>query len=270
MADPLLWWYPQGSTWAFSGPRRQPVVGAPTATSVVRALPPHRERWLPIVAVIAVLALLKVATSLLGITGAVVGVAATLGIVAVATRKGRATLHDLGLSGRTLRRGVLWSLGFFALFGSGFAVTALLAKVVPAIAAWVQSLQVATPDWDTLAVQALVTIPLGTVLIEEVAFRGALPALLGRAGASTRWAIVVSAMLFGLWHVAPSLAAATGQGAPAASVVLAVLGTVVFTTASGIGLGWLRHRSRSLLPPMVVHLATNSLGLGLLWFVTLG
>jgi membrane protease YdiL (CAAX protease family) len=77
-------------------------------------------------------------------------------------------------------------------------------------------------------------------------------------------------MLFGLWHVAPSLAAATGQGAPAASVVLAVLGTVVFTTASGIGLGWLRHRSRSLLPPMVVHLATNSLGLGLLWFVTLG
>lgn len=246
------------------------MLGAETATAVARTLPGHRERWVPILAVLAVLALLKLGTAVLGITGAVVGTIATIGILAVVTHKGRATLHDLGLSRASLRRGAGWSLGFAAVFAGGFAVTALVAKVVPAVAAWVQSLQVAAPDWDMLALQALVTIPLGTVLIEEIAFRGALPALFGRAGASARRAIVASAVLFGVWHVAPSLSAGVASGAAPGSVVLAVAGTVVFTTASGLGLGWLRHRSRSLLPPMVVHLATNTLGLGLLWFVTLG
>lgn len=230
----------------------------------------HRERWVPILTVLAVLVVLKVATSVLGITGAVVGVIATAGVLAVVTRRGRATLHDLGLSRQSLRRGALWSLAFGAVFAAGFAATAAVAHVVPAVAQWVQSLQVAAPNWDTIALQAFVTVPLGTVLIEEVAFRGALPALLGRAGASTRRAVVISALLFGMWHIAPSVSAGVGSGATAASVVVAVLGTVVFTTVSGVGLGWLRHRSRSLLPPMVVHLATNSLGLGLLWVVTLG
>ena len=227
------------------------------------------DRWMPILAVLVVLAVLKVATSVFGITGAVVGVLATAGVLAVVTRRGRATLHDLGLSRQALRRGALWSLAFGAVFAAGFGATAVVARVVPAVATWVQSLQVAAPNWDMIALQAFVTIPLGTVLIEEVAFRGALPALLGRAGASTRRAVVISALLFGMWHIAPSVSAGVGSGAAPASVLIAVLGTVVFTTASGLGLGWLRHRSRSLLPPMVVHLATNSLGLGLLWVVTL-
>ena len=243
---------------------------ATTQAVVLRDRLGHRERWMPILAVLAVLAVLKVATSMLGITGAVVGVLATAGVLAVATRRGRATLHDIGLSRAAVRRGVLWSLAFGGVFAAGFAATAALARVIPAVAAWVQSLQVAAPDWDMIALQAFVTIPLGTVLIEEVAFRGALPALLGRAGASTRRALVISALLFGMWHIAPSVSAGVGSGAAPASVAIAVLGTVAFTTVSGLGLGWLRHRSRSLLPPMVVHLATNSLGLGVLWVVTLG
>ena len=51
----------------------------------------HRERWVPILTVLAVLAVLKVATSVLGITGAVVGVIATAGVLAVVTRRGRGT-----------------------------------------------------------------------------------------------------------------------------------------------------------------------------------
>ncbi len=219
---------------------------------------------------LAVLAVLKIGTAVLGITGAVLGVLATGGVLLVATRPGRASLHDLGLSRTALRRGLLWSVAFFSIFAVGFALFALAAKVLPAVAAWVTSLQVAAPQMQTIALQALVTIPLGTVLIEEVAFRGALPALLGRAGAGTKAAIVGSAVLFGLWHVAPSLAAALADPDGTVPVWLAVLGTVVFTTASGLGLGWLRHRSRSLLPSMFVHLATNSLGLALLWFLTLG
>ena len=102
------------------------------------------------------------------------------------------------------------------------------------------------------------------------AFRSALPALLRRAGAGTRTAIVSSATLFGLWHVAPSLTTALGDPSRDLPVWVVVAGTVVFTTAAGVGLGWLRHRSGSLLPPVLVHLATNSLGVLLLWSLTLG
>ncbi len=245
------------------------MLGSALPSAVAPVLPNHRQRWLPIVGVLAVLAALKVGTAVLGVTGAVLGVVATVAVLAV-TRAGRATWHDLGLSLRALRTGLLWAAGFFALFAAGFALFAVAARAVPALTAWVASLQVSAPEPNALALQALVTIPLGTVLIEEVAFRGALPALLGRAGAGTRTAVVGSAVLFGLWHVAPSLSVALEDGASSTPVWLVVVGTVVFTTASGIGLGWLRHRSRSLLPPMMVHLATNSLGVALLWFVALG
>lgn len=244
------------------------MVVAATVDADSHASPVHRGRWLPILGVLAVLAGLKVGTAVLGVTGAVVGVVATVAVLAV-TRASRATWHDLGLSRHALRKGVVWSLAFFSVFAAGFALTALAAKVLPAVADWVQGLQVTAPEPRTMALQALVTIPLGTVLIEEIAFRGALPALLGRAGAGTRSAIIISAILFGLWHIAPSLTAAMADTQSGTPVWLVVLGTVVFTTASGIGLGWLRHRSRSLLPPMFVHLATNSLGVALLWFLTI-
>ncbi|MEU8192479.1 CPBP family glutamic-type intramembrane protease [Microbispora amethystogenes] len=52
--------------------------------------------------------------------------------------------------------------------------------------------------------EALVQVPLGTVLLEEVGFRGVLPALLGRV-LPARTAVAASAALFGLWHVLPAL-----------------------------------------------------------------
>src|SRR6478672_4283768 len=59
-------------------------------------------------------------------------------------------------------------------------------------------------SWTQALVQALVVIPLGTVIPEEFAFRGVLWGLLHRR--SGRWtATLVSSALFGLWHVAPAL-----------------------------------------------------------------
>ena len=53
----------------------------------------------------------------------------------------------------------------------------------------------------------LVQIPLGTVVLEEVAFRGVLPALMGASPAIRwRWVPVLGAsILFGLWHILPSI-----------------------------------------------------------------
>ena len=52
------------------------------------------------------------------------------------------------------------------------------------------------------AYRAAVRIPLGTVLVEEVAFRGVLLAMLG-GHLGVGWAVAVSSHLFGLWHVVP-------------------------------------------------------------------
>lgn len=113
---------------------------------------------------------------------------------------------------------------------------------------------------------AVVTIPLTTVLFEEVAFRSVLWGLLeDEHGALV--ATGVSSALFGLWHILPALklartntAVADGRGAPGFRTLVTVVGTVAFTTVAGVLFAELRRRSGSLVAPMVLHWATNGLG----------
>jgi membrane protease YdiL (CAAX protease family) len=122
---------------------------------------------------------------------------------------------------------------------------------------------------------AFLSVPLGTVVFEEVAFRGVLWALVeDRAGAA--WATAVTAVLFGLWHVLPALDLARTNSAVAGSgrrtrLTVALAGTVLFTTAAGVLFAELRRRSGSLLAPMLLHWATNAagvLGSALVWSIS--
>jgi len=113
---------------------------------------------------------------------------------------------------------------------------------------------------------SLVAIPLGTVIFEEVAFRGVLWGLLARDFGALA-ATAASACLFGLWHVLPAMDLARAntsvQGRTAAGrrrVAITVLATVVFTTVAGIVFAELRRRSGSLAAPIGLHWATNGLG----------
>jgi len=47
----------------------------------------------------------------------------------------------------------------------------------------------------------LVGIPAGTVLLEEIAFRGVMFALLMTQGFSTNQALILSSLAFGVWHI---------------------------------------------------------------------
>jgi membrane protease YdiL (CAAX protease family) len=112
---------------------------------------------------------------------------------------------------------------------------------------------------------AFVLIPLGTVLLEELAFRGVLWGLLRRLRGTVA-ATVVSSVLFGVWHVLPSLGLAASNQAIGGAVgtgrsaqAVAVLGTVLFTAASGVVFCELRRRSGSLLASAGLHWATNGL-----------
>jgi membrane protease YdiL (CAAX protease family) len=193
-------------------------------------------------------------------TGLVAGPAVAVLLVVLARRYGL-TWDCLGLSRRALRRG----LGYAAVAVSAVATVYLLGAALPLTrSAFLDVRYHLRPGAALLA--ALVVVPLGTVLLEEVAFRGVLLGLVNRhRGAG--WASASSSTLFGLWHVLPSLrltranaAAATVFGAGLAGQVLAVLGAVGFTALAGVLLCELRRRSGSLLAAAGLHWATNGLG----------
>lgn len=116
--------------------------------------------------------------------------------------------------------------------------------------------------------EALLQVPLGTVLLEEVGFRGALYAMVRRRRGTVA-ATAVSSSLFGLWHILPAidmaranpaLGALTAGESPAhLDTARVVAGSVVSTAAAGVLFCELR-RHRGLLTPAMLHLATNSLG----------
>ena len=110
---------------------------------------------------------------------------------------------------------------------------------------------------------ALLAIPLGTVVFEEVAFRGVLWGLLA-ADHGTTWAIALTSVLFGAWHVLPAIDGARKNSpdgrVPRGVMVREVIGTVAFTAVAGLVFAVLRDRSDSLVSPALLHWATNGLG----------
>jgi membrane protease YdiL (CAAX protease family) len=86
-------------------------------------------------------------------------------------------------------------------------------------------------------------------------------------------ASLVTSVLFGLWHIAPSLHTMSdnhvfkGEAGSVAGQVLLVLGAILVTSCAGLVFCWLRLRSGSLIAPILAHVATNGLALTVAWFV---
>jgi membrane protease YdiL (CAAX protease family) len=199
-----------------------------------------------------------VVTRLPGYPGSyVVANVAAAGALLAAARVSRLSWEDLGLARRRLPAGLSWGGASFALVACGYAV----ALAVPGLRPLLTDARVAGLDGGELAYQVLVRIPLGTVLWEEVAFRGVLLAALSRL-VSVRAATAASAAVFGIWHIRPTLSALAANdlvGGPVLRAV-AVLLACPFTALAGVLFACLRLRSGSLLAPALLHLAANTLG----------
>ncbi|MGW7108221.1 CPBP family intramembrane glutamic endopeptidase [Streptomyces xanthophaeus] len=172
------------------------------------------------------------------------------------------TLADAGLARGTLARGARWALVLIGLVGFVYLAGALL----PATRGLFEDRRYEAMDGGEVMLRVFVLVPVGTVLVEEIAFRGVLYGLVRRAGGAVR-ATAVSSLLFGLWHVLPSLHLAAAKpavnsvvGDSGLGAVLAVLGAVLFTAAAGVLFCELRRRSGSLLAPMGLHWAVNAFG----------
>lgn len=185
--------------------------------------------------------------------------ATALAVLLVAVAIGGCGPRELGVRARDLGPGLRWGLAAALVVAIAYAIAA----VVPATRPWLADSR-ADLSLPGMLFAALVRVPLGTVALEETLFRGVLLALLARdrsVGAAVGW----SSVLFALWHVLPS------RGAPGFNPVLADLGAnplghvlvvtalVAFTGLAGVVFCWLRLASGSLLAPMLLHTATNSL-----------
>jgi uncharacterized protein len=190
----------------------------------------------------------------IGMIGVVGGIAAWSGL----------TRSDLGLA----RAGVRPGCRLGALAFAGIATAIGTAALVPSVRdAMIE--QATTGSFVDMFVQAVLRIPLGTVVLEELAFRGLLLANLGRV-VSRRGAFAWSVAAFAVWHLPPLLGSST-SGAAGESVASGRLGLVAVTLASTAAAGglftMLRVRSGSLIAPAAAHVATNSVPFALAWWL---
>jgi membrane protease YdiL (CAAX protease family) len=191
------------------------------------------------------------------VAGALIGLALAL----------RLGSESIGFSRRHLRRSVL-----VGAVGGGLVVLAFVVMaLVPELRGVFDDGRAVTTGLGGLLWAALIRIPVGTVLLEEVAFRGVLPAILG-GGARWRWTpVLVSSVLFGLWHLLPSLAltgnaALRGALGGASQVLISGLAVLVSVGLGVLLYAW-RQAGRGLLAPMMVHVATNSGAIVFAWML---
>jgi membrane protease YdiL (CAAX protease family) len=186
----------------------------------------------------------------LGLAACLAGIARAQGLTAA----------DLGLARSSWPAGLRWGAVAAAVVAAAYALGLLVAPLRDALphdpggvgrgALWA----------------VLVVVPLGTVVPEELAFRGVLLALLDRRH-DQRTATLISSALFGLWHVLAALGGGAANatiagavGGDAGGTTLRVVVTVLFTSLAGVVLCWLRLRSGSLLAPVLAHWTVNGLG----------
>lgn len=208
-------------------------------------------------AIVAVLAAANVLNNHLAVPMYVITSLVAAGIVLAIHRGAGGTWEHAGLGRSALPRGLRWA---FAL-GAVVAVCYLVAALLPTNRALFLDARVDRVGMATIAFQIFVRIPLGTVLLEEIGFRGVLYGLV-RPTHGAAWATTTSSALFALWHIPPAVQLVSANPALALGLprTVAVSLALVGAALVGVVLCELRRRSGSLLAPAGLHWATNAFG----------
>lgn len=176
------------------------------------------------------------------------------GLLAIAVGPMDLTPAALGLGG-SHGDSLMWGAFLGALVGLSLFAAAAWRRT----RALVADQRLADARLAELGYRVLIRIPLGTALVEELAFRGVLLAAWSGLGTS---AAVWSSVAFGLWHVTPSIKMLRANRPPRAqgsSALAAVVVTVGLTTGAGLLLAYLRVRTNGLAAPFAAHATVNGL-----------
>jgi membrane protease YdiL (CAAX protease family) len=215
---------------------------------------------------VGVLALFTVARTFHVLGPVAVSIGLLTAALALIAWNAGATAADLGLGRPDVRAG----LGYGAAAILVVLLVLLIAAVIPATNGFLHDSR-AQISGGRLLFELGVPVVLLTAIPEEFAFRGVLLGSALRMWGPWRASLVTSA-LFGLWHIAPTFGTMAdnyefrGAATNAAGQALLVLGAIAVTFLAGLALCWLRLRSRSLIAPVLAHMATNGLALTVAWF----
>ena len=168
--------------------------------------------------------------------------------------------EDLGFA--SLFNGFLWALAIAAIS----TLVLIVASRITYTRKFFYDARTINTEKTKLLYRVFVDVPISTVLLEELFFRGFLYGFL-QSAYGTLEAVMVSSILFGLWHILPSLSfSEENEAAPAK--IPTIIGTVCFTTLSGVIFCLLLIWSGSILAPIALHYAVNSASLIMSWLVT--
>ena len=226
--------------------------------------------WWPLVAVLVALVIINVINNrvapkshylLWAFAGSVV-------LIAIGLLDGN-SWTDMGLGWSFYLSGFIWAGASIGLVTAFYVIGSSFRKTRQAF----KDESIGALSGGRLAFQALVEVPFGTVMLEEIAFRAVLFSMLARRYGVV-WALVISAVLFGIWHVLPSIgthernpALGSVVGGGIRGNILAVAGSVLTTTVAGVIFALMRVVSGSVIAPMGFHWATNGLGYGFSWVI---
>ena len=221
---------------------------------------PQRPRWRGVVLVAIGLLLYNSTVQLIpNYTAWYVPVnAIATGFMGIAAWRLGLAAADLGLERNTIRAGLGWG----GMVAAGTAVILLCAVAIPVFHPLFEDERLADVGTGIVAYRALVRIPFGTALFEEFAFRGVLLGAWERVSDQAR-AMLGSSLVFGLWHIRPTIELLEVNGLAETSLgrAGALLVAIAATAVAGYLFCLLRRRSGSLIAPFVAHTAINSLAI---------
>jgi membrane protease YdiL (CAAX protease family) len=190
---------------------------------------------------------------------------AACGLVGWLARRTGVEQRKLGLSKADAPRGV--SIGLAV--GIPLSAAIVLGAVTRSTRGLYAAQPIAEASPSRALYEAFVRIPMGTALPEEFIFRGALLGALSQDH-DFPFAIALSSLVFGLWHLRPALRQSGPQGYRLSSMghrTLHAAASVAGTSLAGVGFAVLRLRAGSLLAPWLVHAAVNGSGYLSGWLV---
>lgn len=165
---------------------------------------------------------------------------------------------DVGLNQVGFARGAAVGAGL-GLAGAAVAVGALRLVAPAIVGQQVEYAPLAQVTEAELARHVAVLLPFGTVIPEELAFRGVLlGGLLRRM--RQRDALIVSGAAFALWHLGVAIATVddTTLGSPGPHFGLAIVVALGVVLLGGSALASIRLRTRSLATTIALHWAFNA------------
>lgn len=181
----------------------------------------------------------KILTSLLLVLGIVI-----LSIFLEVTPKA------MGIDSATLKQGVLTALPFVLTIIGVMGIAYIIRPATFLDTRYDQS-------FGAMLYSIFIILPLTTVLVEELFFRGLFFGFLSGI-TSQLLAVVISSVAFGLWHFFTSKNV-TMDGI-SVSPILVSGGVIIATAIAGTFFVWLRLKGSNLITPILVHWAINATG----------